>query len=102
MLAVWDRLRRPRVWLGGGGCLPTLAAVALWVAYTSPASHDTTPRLVHIRPGTGVRQIAAQLHQAGVIRRPWLFVCSARLGWPVPPLLAGEYALQASMTPADI
>lgn len=104
MTAAWVWLRRQpwRVWLGAACWLYALAAVALWVAYRSPAGQDTAPRLVHIHTGTGVRQMAAQLHAAGVLQRPWLFVLYARLGWPAPALQAGEYALQASMSPADI
>ncbi len=83
-------------------CLAVLAAVILWCIYTSPSGQQTEQRFLRIRPGTGAWQIATQLHDAGVIRHPTLFVLYALLGRTAAALQAGEYAFQASMSPAEI
>lgn len=82
--------------------LYALAAGILWFVYTSPSGQQTEQRVLRIRPGTGVWQMATQLHDAGVIRHPTLFVLYALLGRTAPALQAGEYAFQATMSPAEI
>lgn len=93
---------RWRVLLGLTCWFYALVAMGVWFVSTSPSGRQTSQQVLRIRPGTGLWQIATQLHDAGVIRYPTLFAFYALLGRTAPPLQAGEYAFQATMSPAEI
>ena len=57
--------------------------------------------LVRIPSGTGVRGIARELQDAGVIARPWLFLAGARVTGQARHLKAGEYAFPAAVSPQE-
>ena len=55
---------------------------------------------VVIKPGTGLRMIANQLEQAGILRYPILFIAEATWTGAHRDLKAGEYAFAARISPA--
>ncbi|MEC9153816.1 MAG: endolytic transglycosylase MltG [Pseudomonadota bacterium] len=55
---------------------------------------------VVIKPGTGLRMIADQLEQAGILRYPILFIAEATWSGAHRDLKAGEYAFAARISPA--
>jgi UPF0755 protein len=82
--------------------LGALAIFYLWLYYHSPASHEGPTQIVNVLPGMNVHTIASTLEQAGVIRHRWMFVLYV-VGWHRGSYLqAGEYALRATMSPAQI
>jgi len=62
---------------------------------TGPASGDTT---VVIERGSGVRDIAASLHEAGVIGEPLVFLAGVEIFAKGRPLKAGEYLFPARLS----
>jgi UPF0755 protein len=79
-----------------------LASFYLWLYYHTPASHNAPPQMVMVPPKASLRQIAARLEAAGLIRHRWMFVLYVKLLHPGAPLQAGEYALRATMSPVQI
>ena len=73
-----------------------------WVLVHQPAAIEARKQVVQVRRGSGLRQIASQLHGAGLIRHPLPFVLYAKAQRMAPRLQAGEYVLSASMSPAEI
>lgn len=82
--------------------LGALATVYLWLYYQTPAAPEGESRVVSIAPGASLRQIAAQLAEAGLIRHRSMFVLYVTWFKPGPHLQAGEYALRPTMSPAQI
>jgi UPF0755 protein len=74
-----------------------------WDVYSfnapGPASHETD---VLIGSGEGVGTIAQRLVQAGAIANAQLFAADVRLRGEAGALKAGEYAIAAHASPADI
>lgn len=87
-----------RLWLVGGILLIVglISAVAVHQTYNQrlkPVSNDQRTQIVTIEPGSGVKQIAANLKDAGLIRSAWaleLYVHSKQL---TTKFQAGSYAL---------
>jgi UPF0755 protein len=89
-----------------------LAAAALVVALggfaaaaflaLQPASPSDAQIVVEIPRGSVVSAVAKRLESAGVIRSAHAFVWLARLQGRADALRAGEYALAANLTPADV
>jgi UPF0755 protein len=52
--------------------------------------------------GSGVRKLAQELKQGGVIRSSWHFIIVSRLRGQARRLQAGEYRFNDAMTPSDI
>ena len=73
-----------------------------WILVHQPAAVQAPEQVVQVNRGAGLRQIAVQLHEAGVIRHPLPFVLFAKVQGMAPRLQAGEYVLSASMSPAEI
>lgn len=67
-----------------------------------PAAHGTTESDVVIKPGVGLKGIAQELHDAGVIENPLLFEVGVRLRRMTPSLKAGEYAIPSKASMLDI
>ena len=83
--------------------LLALAGLAgTWILVNQPAAVEAPDQVIQVNRGAGLGRIAAQLHEAGVIRHPLPFVLFAKLKGMAPRLQAGEYVLSAAMTPADI
>ena len=83
--------------------LLALAGLAgTWILVNQPAAVEAPDQVIQVKRGAGLGRIAAQLHEAGVIRHPLPFVLFAKLKGMAPRLQAGEYVLSAAMTPADI
>ena len=61
-----------------------------------------TPYEFNIKSGTTLRGAAQQLAQAGVVKQPFLFTWVARLSGKGTALKAGNYALEAALTPWDL
>lgn len=59
-------------------------------------------RDVSFPPGSGIRKLAAELKQDGVIRSAWHFMLLARLRGQAHRLKAGDYRFTDAMTPGDI
>lgn len=62
----------------------------------------TTATNVLIAPGTGFKEITAQLAAAGVISQPELFIGNVMLQGQQRAFKAGEYAFPASISPKDV
>lgn len=75
-----------------------------WIAHylTTPAPLPTTPFEFNVKSGTTLRGVAQQLAQAGVVAQPFLFTWVARLSGKGTALKAGNYALEAALTPWDL
>jgi UPF0755 protein len=77
-----------------------VAAVFGWArsefTAAGPLADSTT---VRIDTGAGVEEIARELADEGVIRRPWLFIAGARVTGRARQLKAGEFAFPARVSP---
>ena len=73
-----------------------------WIFVHQPAASEAPERIVQVSRGAGLRRIAGQLYEAGVIRHPLPFVLFAKVRGMAPRLQAGEYVLSANMSPAEI
>lgn len=82
--------------------LALLGLAGTWILVNQPAAVETREQIIQVSPGAGLRQIASQLHEAGLIRHPLPFVLYAKAQRMAPRLQAGEYVLSASMSPAEI
>lgn len=82
--------------------LCALAVLYLWLYYQTPAGQDMQTRIIEVPAGASLHQIATQLAQASLIRHRSMFVLYAAWLRPGPHLQAGEYALQATLSPAQI
>lgn len=87
------------------GSLLGLGALALfygWLYCHTPASREAQTRIVEIPPGASLLYIATRLAEAGLIRHRSMFVLYVTLLRAGPHLQAGEYTLQATLSPAQI
>lgn len=82
--------------------LGLLGLVGTWIFVHQPAAIEAREQIIQVSRGAGLRQIASQLHEAGLIRHPLPFVLYAKAKRLAPRLQAGEYALSANMPPAEI
>lgn len=75
-----------------------------WIAHylTTPTPLPTIPFEFNVKSGTTLRGVAQQLAQAGVVAQPFLFTWVARLSGKGTALKAGNYALEAALTPWDL
>lgn len=60
------------------------------------------PRIVYIKPKTGVQEIARTLREAGVIQSRWMFLAVAYLQGSLTRLQAGEYEFTRGMPIPEI
>lgn len=82
--------------------LGALATFYLWLYYHTPTAREALPQHVDIPSGMGLQAIAATLEEAHLIRHRWMFILYVALLHRGPYLQAGEYALRATMSPAQI
>jgi UPF0755 protein len=100
------RGRRFAVW-SVGLCLVLMTAfgVRLYLALhptMSPRFRDAGPRVIYIKPNTGVTTIADLLKEQGIIQDRLLFVLASVLRGSYDRLKAGEYQFAPSMGLVDI
>jgi UPF0755 protein len=81
-----------------------LMSLILWYLYClfSPPGSGSVVRDISFPPGSGIRSLAQQLEQGGIIRSSRHFVLVARLRGTTQQLKAGEYRLNDGMTPDQI
>ncbi|HWJ71674.1 MAG TPA: endolytic transglycosylase MltG [Kaistia sp.] len=65
-------------------------------------SHFDQPRTVMIERGTGLADIAEQLHDRGLISSKWIFIVGVRASAQQEALKAGEYLIPAHASMRDI
>lgn len=82
--------------------LGLLGLAGTWILVHQPAAIEAREQVIQVNRGAGLRQIAGQLHEAGLIRHPLPFVLYAKARRMAPRLQAGEYVLSASMSPVEI
>ena len=82
--------------------LGALATFYFWLYYHTPTAREALPQHVDIPAGMGLQAIAATLEEADLIRHRWMFILYVALLHRGPYLQAGEYALRATMSPAQI
>ena len=82
--------------------LGLLGLVGTWILVHQPAAIEAREQVIQVSRGTGLRQIASQLYEAGLIRHPLPFILYAKAKRLAPRLQAGEYVLSANMSPAEI
>jgi len=67
-----------------------------------PPGKGAIVRDVSFPPGSGIKKLAAELKQDGIIRSSWHFILLARLRGQAHRLKAGDYRFTDAMTPGDI
>ncbi len=82
--------------------LVLLGLLGVWILVHQPAAIEEREQVIQVSRGAGLRQIASQLHEAGLIRHPLPFVLYAKARRMAPRLQAGEYALSANMSPVEV
>ena len=79
-----------------------VAVVGTWIFAHQPAAVEAPELIIQVSRGAGLQQIAGQLYEGGLIRHPLPFVLFAKARGMASRLQAGEYALSANMSPAEI
>ncbi len=82
--------------------LASAAAAAVLVAAAPVGEAGDPPRVVYIARGSGARQIAAGLAQAGIVRSRWAFLGLALLRRDLRRLKPGEYRFVLPATLGDV
>ncbi len=82
--------------------LALAGAFVVAAAALRPAARAAPAQVVVVPPGASLRDVAAVLSSAGLIRSPLAFVVSARIRGLGARLQSGEYLLSASMPPLEI
>jgi UPF0755 protein len=100
------RRRRPRLRLGGRGVLVLLGLTVLAIAaafwsYSGPGPASKTTTVI-LERGSGVRQIANALDEAGAISSAGLFTVMAQLTGATSELKAGEYEIAPHASMASV
>lgn len=65
-------------------------------------SHNTSSIPFTVTPGEGLKNIAAALHEKGLIRDPFVFVLMAKLSGADSRIQAGDFTLSPSLTAQGI
>ncbi|ETW93463.1 MAG: aminodeoxychorismate lyase [Candidatus Entotheonella factor] len=82
--------------------LGALAFFYLHIYFQTPVAPEAKEQIVAIAAGSTLRQIANGLADHGLIRHRAMLIAYVTWWQPGPHLQAGEYALRASMSPAQI
>ena len=79
-------------------------ALAVWLAYYAVSSLKLQPNSqeITIQPKSGLKSIANQLVQQGVLTEPWRFIIIAKLLHKESYLQAGDYTLNRNVTPYQL
>ena len=95
-------IKRIKKWL----FLSLLASLALagWLAYYAVSSLKLQPNSqeITIQPKSGLKSIAYQLVQQGVLKEPWRFIIIAKVLHKESYLQAGDYTLNRNVTPYQL
>ncbi len=99
-----------RLMAGASAAIATLVFLIVlalaWGLWTyngaGPKSPDGRPVTVVLRPGAGVREIAASLTRAGVVQSSAVFSAAAQLTGQARRLKAGEYEFPSRMSMAGV
>jgi UPF0755 protein len=80
------------------------AALAGWLAYYAVSSLKLQPNSqeITIQPKSGLKSIANQLVQQGVLTEPWRFIIIAKALHKESYLQAGDYTLNRNVTPYQL
>lgn len=87
-------------WLGAVLLLAAVATYGVWHEYTTPGPL-TTAETVVIRKGAGLREVAAALTSAGVVRNAYIFALATFVSGRARALQAGEYEFAAAISARD-
>lgn len=68
----------------------------------SPVSTDTTPIIISVDPGQTLRSVSAELESLGAVSDSRKFYWFGRFKSADKKIRVGEYAVAASMTPAEV
>jgi len=95
-------IKRIKKWL----FLSLLVSLALggWLAYYAVSSLKLQPNSqeITIQPKSGLKSIANQLVQQGVLAEPWRFIIIAKVLHKESYLQAGDYTLNRNVTPYQL
>ena len=69
---------------------------------TTPTPLPTTPFEFNVKAGSSLRGVAQQLAQAGALKQPFLFTWVGHLSGRGAAIKAGNYTLDAGITPWDL
>ena len=69
---------------------------------TTPTPLPTTPFEFNVKAGSSLRGVAQQLAQAGALKQPFLFTWVGHLSGRGSAIKAGNYTLDAGITPLDL
>jgi UPF0755 protein len=86
------------------GFRSVLVAVLAWYLFCLyiPPGQSTTPIIISLPSGSGIRALARDLKASGLIRSSTHFILLARLRGAAHRLKAGDYSLSATMPPGAI
>ena len=78
--------------------------LSVWLVYYAVASLKLQPdsQEIVIQPKSGLRSIANQLVEQGVLKEPWRFILIAKLLRKEPFLQAGNYTLNKNISPYQL
>ena len=81
-----------------------LLIASAWLAYyaVKPLNLKPASQEITIAPKSGLKSIANQLVQQGVLKEPWGFIILAKLFNKEPSLQAGDYTLNRNITPYQL
>lgn len=80
----------------------SLLAVHVYITFFTPASHDSSVKVVYVQKGTSFRVVASNLEKAGVVKDSDSLVWAASLLGAYKKIKAGEYEFMATMTPMEV
>lgn len=80
----------------------SLLAIHVYITFFTPASRDSSVKLVYVQKGTSFRVVASNLEKAGVVKDSDSLVWAASLLGAYKKIKAGEYELMATMTPMEV
>ena len=69
---------------------------------TTPLNLSVIPSEFSIEPGSGLRHIARQLSEAGILSNEWSFILLAHITGYSTSLKAGDYQLTEKLSPLDL
>lgn len=85
-------------------CLFLVIALFAWLAYyaISPLKLQPSSQEISIQPNSGLKSIANQLVQQGVLKEPWQFILITKLMHKEQFLQAGSYTLNKNISPYQL
>jgi len=96
--------KRALIFTSGLLLFALLSFIALYLGYflISPAGIDTKETTFIVKKGSGLRKVAGELQEKGLIKSKDLFILWAMLKGGSRDIKAGEYSLNQSMPPVKI